>query len=240
MRKNSGYQRPSLVSAFCARYSRPGRLPRRGYRLRNALAVRVAGQNDTTTITGRQIDRSSGYIRVSRLANACRPIIQYYEPGCRNLLTILLRSWSYCPYCACQRMTAAVTSKLISVTAGRFSSRRTLPGHNADAVTRTNQNEHHHKERGFQREPDDGGNNGPCQPPKNSVTINAERSQSRCTHPRRTDRTSYRNINVVTIRQFLLGFRLVKRVTVHTATPAMAKVIKPKNCGITSTHAPGC
>ncbi len=96
MRKNSGYQRPSLVSLL-----QRDTADRAGYRAEvtgyaTLFAVRIAGQNDTTTITGRQIDRLFRYIRVSRLANACRPIIQILRTRYRNLLTILLRSWSYC------------------------------------------------------------------------------------------------------------------------------------------------
>ncbi len=57
--------------------------------------------------------------------------------------------------------------------------------------------------------------NGPCQPPKNSVTISAETGDDTDVLAHEEQAEFHPGIfDVVTVGQFLLGFRLVKRVTV--------------------------
>ena len=81
-----------------ARYSRPGRLPRRGYRLRNALRRPDRGSERYDHDNG-AADRPAlpGTFAFRVWRTRAGRSSRYYEPGCRNLLTILLRSWSYCP-----------------------------------------------------------------------------------------------------------------------------------------------
>src|SRR5471030_2523833 len=87
IRKNSGYQRPSAVSAFCNEMQLTGQAT--AHRLQATQRSAPSGSRVSTIRPrnrGAVFTGTSGYISVSRLLNACIPIIQ------------ILRSWVPAPY----------------------------------------------------------------------------------------------------------------------------------------------
>lgn len=82
---------------FVARYSRSGRLSRRGYRLRNVFRRSGRGLERYDYDNG-AVDRSvfSGIFAFRVWRTRVGRLFRYYEFGCRNLLIIFLRLWFYC------------------------------------------------------------------------------------------------------------------------------------------------
>src|SRR5471030_335529 len=77
IRKNSGYQRPSLCSAFCNEIQATGQAT--AHRLQATQRSSPSGSRVNTIRPrnrGGGLTGTSGYICVSRLLNACMPIIQ--------------------------------------------------------------------------------------------------------------------------------------------------------------------
>jgi hypothetical protein len=76
--------------------------------------------------------------------------------------------------------------------------------------------------------------NGPCQPPKNNVTSRAEINGDTDVLTHEEHAPFHAGIfNVVTVGQFLLGFRLVETGDGESPQRQQSqKVTKPKNCGM--------